>query len=79
MQELIDQFHKNSIEIVKVVIEEFRGEPYVDMRIWILNNPAEPGSEVATKKGICLSAELLPQLIRALEKAQEKVKTGSKQ
>lgn len=79
MQELIDQFHKSSIEIVKISIQEFKDKPYIDMRIWVLNNPAEPGSEVATKKGICLNAELLPQLISALEKAQERVKTRSKQ
>ena len=76
-QELIGQFHKNSIEIVKVSIQEFNGKPYVDMRIWALNKPAEQGSEVATKKGICISVELLPEMIDALEKARARIKAKS--
>jgi len=71
--EIVSEFHKNSVEIVKVSIQEFNGNPYVDARIWILNNPGEPGSEVPTKKGICIAADLLPTLIKALQSAQDKL------
>lgn len=71
--EIVKEFHKNSIEIVKVSIQEFNGNPYVDARIWILNEPGSPGSEVPTKKGICIAAELLPTLIKALQEAQDKL------
>ena len=76
-QELIDQFHKNSIELVEINLTEWKSQLYVDIRIFALNNPAERGSEVATKKGICISVELLPRLIKALEKAQARVKAKS--
>ena len=66
---LIDQFHKNSAELVEVNLTEFRGQEYVDVRIWNLPNPAEPGTEQPTKKGICISIDLLPRLIAALQKA----------
>lgn len=75
--QIISEFNKNSIEIVKVSIQEFNGKPYVDLRIWALNKPAEPGSEVATKKGICISAELLPKMIDALQSAEDKLEACS--
>jgi len=77
-QKFISQFHKNSIELVKINLGEWRSQPYVDIRIWILGNPAEPGSGVATKKGIRLTADLLPKLIDALKKAQEALNEGSR-
>ena len=67
---LIDQFHKNSVELVEIHLTKWKGKDYADLRIFYLPNPAEEGSEVATKKGICLDAELLPKLIRGLQKAQ---------
>jgi len=73
---LIDQFHKNSSELIEVNISEWKCQKYVDIRIWYLPNPAEPGTQQATKKGICLSAELLPKLMKALEKAKKVLEKG---
>jgi len=73
-QELVSQFHRNSIELVKINLSEWRSQPYVDIRIWILKNPAEPGSAVPTKKGIRLSADLVPKLIDALNEASRILK-----
>lgn len=70
-QKLIDSFHKNSVDLIKICLQEFRGKLYCDLRLWHLKNPAENGSEGPTHKGICLSAELLPRLIEGLKKAQE--------
>ena len=68
-QKVVSQFHKNSVEIVKLCLSNWKGKEYIDLRIWIMQNPAEPGSEVATKKGIRLSVDLLPKLIEALNEA----------
>ena len=69
---LIAQFNKNSVEVVKISEAWFKGKRYFDIRIWTQGeNPAEPGSEQPTKKGICLSAELLPDLIQALNKVAD--------
>jgi hypothetical protein len=67
----VHEFHKNSVEKVKICRSEYRGNNYFDIRIWVLQNPAEPGSEIATKKGITLSVDLLPDLMAGLEKAKE--------
>jgi len=73
---LIDQFHKNSSELIEVNISEWKCQKYIDIRIWYLPNPAEPGSEQATKKGITLNLELLPKLMSALEKAKKVLEKG---
>lgn len=77
-QELIDQFHKNSIELIEINLNEWKGELYVDVRIWMLERPQEPGSVRPSHKGIRLNVELLPQLIKGLEKAQARVKAKSR-
>ena len=80
-QKLVSEFHRNSIELVKINLSEWKSQPYVDIRIWVLEDPAKLGSAVATKKGIRLSADLLPQLIDALNEASRILKekeTGNK-
>ena len=71
MQKLIDQFNKNSVEIVKVHIQEWKSQNYFDLRVWNLDYPAEDGSERPTHKGITLNVEFLPKLIQALTKTQK--------
>lgn len=73
---LVDQFHKNSQELVEIHISEWKAQDYVDIRIWTLPNPAEPETQQPTKKGICINSELLPRLIKALEKAQKTLEKG---
>jgi len=73
-QELISQFHKNSVELVKINLSKWKSKLYVDVRIWVLEDPAKPGSAVPTKKGIRLSTDLLPKLIDALGKASRILK-----
>ncbi len=65
-QELISQFHKTSIELVKIHLNEFRSKLYVDVRTYVLKDPAKPGSAVPIPKGINISADLLPKLIEGL-------------
>ena len=77
MQKLIDQFDKNDLEKIKVHLQEWKGEKYVDVRVWILPDAGEEGAEIATKKGLTLHVELIPDLIEALKKARESL-NGSK-
>jgi len=77
MQKLIDQFDKNGLEKIKVHLQEWKGEKYVDVRVWILPDAGEEGAEIATKKGLTLHVELIPDLIEALKKARESL-NGSK-
>ena len=73
-QRLVDSFHKNSVELIKINIQQWKTQDYVDIRIWYLEKPSAPGTETATKKGITLNVELLARFIEALEKAQETLK-----
>jgi len=65
-QKLVSEFHRNSIELVKVYLREWKSKLYADVRIWVLGDPAKPGGAVAKKKGIRLSVDLLPKLIEGL-------------
>jgi len=76
---LIDQFHKNSQELIEVHLSEWKGKDYVDLRIWHLPDPTKEGEKIATKKGICINAELLPRLIKALQKAEKALEKEQKQ
>lgn len=78
-QKLIDSFYKNSAEIVKIHVQEWKAQAYFDVRVWYSENPAENGSERPTHKGITLNVELLPRLIQALEKTQEEVREEGEQ
>lgn len=61
---------KNSLEEVRVSISEFRGHRLVDVRVFA-DFDGRGGEPRATKKGVALKVELLPDLIAALQSAQE--------
>ena len=73
-QKLVSEFHRNSIELVKINLSEWKSKLYVDVRIWVLEDLAKPGSAVPTRKGIRLSAGLLPKLINALNETSRILK-----
>ncbi len=73
---IISEIVKTNVEIIKIVVEEFKHKPYIDMRVWVLNDPSDPGSEVATKKGLCVSADLVPEFIEGLQKALESLQNS---
>ena len=70
-QKLIDQFHKNSVEIVKVHFQEWKGQSYFDIRVWRSDNLGENRAERPTTKGITLNIDLLADLVRASEEVGE--------
>lgn len=71
-KELIGEVSKNSLETVKVQVSEYKGKVYVDARIFVQDNANDPGVVIATKKGLCLSPDLMLELIPLLSKAQER-------
>ena len=72
-QRLIDQFNKNSIEKIKIHLQEWKGNTYVDVRVWVQLDAEESGGEITTKKGLTLHVELIPDLIKALQKAEKAI------
>jgi len=75
-QKLVAEFRKNSAEVVRVHLTEFKGNLYFDVRIWLQEKPGEPGNLKATKKGLCLNVELLNDLRQALEKLDQAIEEG---
>ena len=69
----IAQFDKNSAEKVKIFLNRYRGNEYIDIRIWTKNLPGEDGAENPSRKGLTLHVELLPDLLRALKEAEEAI------
>jgi len=66
-QRLIASFEKNSLETVKVHLQRWKNQTYIDIRAFFLDKEK---AERATKKGITLNVEILPQLIQALQQAE---------
>jgi len=57
---------------VKVQISEYKGKVYVDARIFVQDDPQAPDVVIATKKGLCLTPDLMLELLPLLSKAQER-------
>jgi len=72
-QQLIDQFEKNTIENIKVNLQEWKGKKYIDIRVWIKSDNEGGGADIATKKGLTLSIDLILELIEVLQKAQKAI------
>ena len=79
-KELIGEVAKSSVEVVKVHVSRFKGKVYVDARSFVQDEGKNPGVVIATKKGLCLSPDLMLELIPLLSKAQERAAelTGGK-
>lgn len=71
----ITSFSKNSTEKILVKIIEWKCQSYIDIRVWFASN----GKDFSpSKKGITLSAGLVPKLIEALQKADKILKESKK-
>jgi len=64
---LIAEFPKNSRDLVRVAIREFRGCRNIDLRVYAENGRQEV---VPTAKGISLKPALLRPVIAALREAE---------
>lgn len=73
----IGEIQKNLSELIKIHVYEWRGNDYLDLRVYYRPKGAEPGAELPTKKGFRINAELLDELINLLHKAQDKLGEGN--
>lgn len=77
-QRLIDEFHKNSVEILRTSLVKWKDQDFIDVRTWITSDLPGDKKEQPTKKGIRISVDLLPRLIESLEKAQHVLNEGAR-
>jgi Transcriptional Coactivator p15 (PC4) len=66
---IIATHEKNTLEEVRVALDEFHGVDLVDIRVFA-DFTGTHAEKRATKKGISLKVGKLPKLILALEKAR---------
>jgi hypothetical protein len=73
-QRLIAEIEKNSIEVVRIHLQSWKSQRYVDIRIWRQIRPGD-GEAAAqpTIKGITLNVDLLSELRAAIDKALAEV------
>lgn len=65
----VARFQKNSVEEVRAQITNYKGHDLIDLRVFVIK---ENSDGIATRKGLTLNVDLLPELKRAvlaLEKA----------
>jgi hypothetical protein len=67
---LIGEFQKNTEDTIRVYLQYWKGKEYCNIRVWVTPKKGDTSELCATPKGITLSVELLPELIRILEEAQ---------
>ena len=67
---IITKFNKNKKEIVQVTLNNYKGHDLVDIRVYVEN---DSGELIATKRGISISTRLIPELKKALEKAEQEL------
>lgn len=66
----IAEFVKNNAETIRVALVEHDGHQLCDVRI-LAEQAGARGERQPTKRGICLKVGLLPNLIAALQAAEE--------
>jgi hypothetical protein len=64
---IIETLEKNQVEKVVVSLDEFRGHPLIDVRVYAAYSGQ--GEARPTRKGVSLKIEHLPALIEALTAA----------
>ena len=63
MDQLIATIEKNADEEIRVSLREYKGHPFIDIRVYWKPPEGEPGP---TKKGVTLNPELFPGLKKAM-------------
>ena len=69
----IATIEKNKIEELRVILAEYKGRRYVDVRTYCDSYADEDQGRVPTKKGVTCPLAKLPDLISALQEAEEQI------
>lgn len=75
-QILIDEFEKNSAEVIQTSISEFKGKQYIDFRVWTSGAAGDFGERKPTMKGLTISVEILPDLLMSVQLAITHIRHG---
>lgn len=67
---VIAEVRKNATELVRVSLTQFRGHELCDLRVYFEQTTGS-GEWLPTKKGVTFQRALLPDVIAALQDAQE--------
>ncbi len=73
MDRLVARFEKNALEDVRVLLKTYKGHDLIDLRVYYL--PGEGQEPRPTKKGLCVKADLLPELKKAVLALEEALKS----
>ncbi|MCB1306790.1 MAG: transcriptional coactivator p15/PC4 family protein [Leptospiraceae bacterium] len=68
---IIKDIEKGAGEIVRVEISEFKGQKYLNIRIWYTDK--ESGEYKPTQKGIAIRPDLYPDLKAAILAAEQEL------
>lgn len=63
----VAEFAKNSREVIRVAVSQFKGHDLVHVRVWV---PKDDGALIPTKAGITFRRDVLDQMIEALQLAK---------
>jgi hypothetical protein len=67
---IVTEFAKNSREIIRVTLDEFRGRPTIDVRVWYRDGDTlKPG-----RAGITVALAHLPSMAEGLQLALARAK-----
>ena len=66
----IGEIEKNSQEVIRVTLQQYQGTDVIDLRTYWQN---DDGDWLPTKKGISLTAYVIEDVIKLLQKAYEKM------
>jgi len=75
MEKEIASFNKNSMETVKVRLQDYQDKQYLDIRVWTKGGPKGEDPH-ATGKGITIHVDHLSELRRALDTAMAELAMG---
>lgn len=67
---IIHEFEKNSTEVIRMSITEFKGRELINFRVYYQD---EDGEFKPTKKGISFSTELSEDFFEAVDKLKEEL------
>jgi len=64
---------KNKREKIRAVIQEYKGNELIDLRVWVNGGNPEDPEPVPTKKGLTVKTGLIRELIELLKKAERQI------
>lgn len=74
---LISEIKKGSSEILKVSLSGFRGQVYLDFRVWYIPDGSSDSGELRpTKKGVKIHSEVIPEILKAIQDAGQYMRRG---